>query len=521
MSTQKYGLGKQDFASLRERGFVYVDKTQYIIKLLEGSDCYFLSRPRRFGKSLFLSTLEYFFLGRRDLFQGLAIENYDWDWAAFPIVRINLGEGSFSSPGGLTNRLIEIVEDLEDKYKIQPRGSDPRGRLRNIILKLREKEGKGVIILVDEYEKPLLDAIDKPYFEEYRGILHDFYSVFKNNEESIRFLFITGVTRFGHLNIFSGLNNLRDLSFSEEFSGICGITEAELTETLRPGIERFAEKQELTYDDAVKSLKKYYDGYHFSESMIDIYNPFSLLGCLTESKISTNWFESGSASFLVGLLQEKDYDLTDIEGVEVLASRLKTIPPALDDPIPLLYQSGYLTIKKYSKESGLYRLGYPNYEVKNGMLEILVPYYLGKPSNSVDFPLVRIKAWIEGGEIKQFMEWLSGLFADLSYDVNAKDEREFRNAIYFIFNFIGFREGLTVEKRIATGRIDMVLESRERVYIFEFKVGYSPEEAIRQIRERGYAEPYRGKGKKVYAIGVSFNPYRRIIEDYRIEEMQD
>lgn len=519
MTQQKYGLGKQDFGSLRERGFVYIDKTQYIINLLDGSDSYFLSRPRRFGKSLFLSTLQYFFSGRRDLFKGLAIDSYDWNWEAFPVVRINLGEGSYSHPNGLTERLFEIVEDLELKFGIQPRGVDPRSRLRNIIQNLSATTGKGVVILVDEYEKPLLDAIGKPYFDQYRERLHDFYSVLKNNEESIRFLFITGVTRFGHLNIFSGLNNLRDLSFSEEFSGICGITEEELTSNLQPGIERFASKQGLTFSEAVAVLKRYYDGYHFSENLIDIYNPFSLLGCLTESKISTNWFESGSDTFLVKLLQEKSYDLMDIEGLEVKASRLKTIPPNLDDPIPLLYQSGYLTIKEYSKDTELYRLGYPNYEVKNGMLEILVPYYLGKPANSIDFPLNDIKGWLRDGDIQSFMEWLTGLFADLSYDVHAKDEREFRNAVYFIFNFIGFREDIAVEKQISTGRIDMVLENANYVYIFEFKVNQDPQVGIDQIKAKQYAEPYRGKGKHVIGIGVSFNPCQRIIESYLIEPL--
>lgn len=519
MEELKYGIGKQDFGSLRERGFVYVDKTAFIGRLLDGSDCYFLSRPRRFGKSLFLSTLEYFFSGRRELFQGLAIEAYDWDWGSYPIIRINLGEGSYASQTGLKERLYEILEEAELKYDIQPKGTDPRSRLRNIVQSLMLKTKSKVVILVDEYEKPLLDALNKPYFEEYQGLLHDFYSVFKNNEEYIRFIFITGVTRFGHLNIFSGLNNLRDISFNDDFAGICGITEEELTSTLRSGIERFAEKHNLKYDEALQTLRKYYDGYHFSESLLDIYNPFSLLGSLADSKITTNWFESGSASFLVNLLNRKDYNLTDIEGLEVSASRLKTISPDLSDPIPLLYQSGYLTIKAYSSDTGLYTLGFPNFEVKNGMLEILIPFYLGQPSNSVEIPLKKIRNWLDEGNVESFMEWLTGIFAELSYDVHALNEREFRNAVFFIFNFIGFRENITLEKQIATGRIDLTLVTGKFAYIFEFKVNTDVLSAINQILEKDYAAQFRGQGKEVLAIGVSFDPQRRIIKDYKIEKL--
>lgn len=519
MEQQKYGIGKQDFASLRERGFLYVDKTRFIIKLLEGSDCYFLSRPRRFGKSLFLSTLEYFFSGRRDLFKGLEIENYDWTWEAYPVLRINLSEGSYSRESGLTDRLYEVVEDLEERYQIAPKGRDPRSRLRNIITTLKKTTGRQVIVLVDEYEKPLLDAVSKSYFDDFREQLHDFYSVFKGNEEFIKFLFITGVTRFGHLNIFSGLNNLRDITFNEDYSGICGITKHELTTLLRPGIERFAEKQQLTYEESIEELKRYYDGYHFNEALEDIYNPFSLLGCLAESKISTDWFESGSTSFLNNLLKQKDYNLMDIDGIEVTQARLKTIDPDLSDPVPLLYQSGYLTIKDYCKDSKLYRIGYPNYEVKNSMLEVLIPFYLNQPSNSVEIPLKKIKAWLSHGEIDNFMVWLKGLFAEVSFDVHAKNEREFRNAIFFIFNFIGFRENMEVEKHMAMGRIDLVIETDSYVYIFEFKVGLSAKEALLQIKEKNYPAAYLGKGKKVIGIGVGFNPELRVIETYETETL--
>ena len=381
MIGKRYAIGEQDFKKIITGDGIYIDKTQFIIKLLERWQFFFLSRPRRFGKSLFVSTLENFFLGRRELFKGLAIDSYPWDWETYPVVRIDLSEGDFSRPEGLEERLFEIISEIEEEHNISPSGNTPRARMRNLLRKMAEIYQKNVVILIDEYEKPLLDTIFEPHFDTYKSQLHDFYSVFKNNSSIIRFLFITGVTRFGHLNIFSGLNNLVDISLKDDFAAICGFTEEEMRANISKGIEYFGEKQHLDFDQAIEKLKYYYDGYHFSKSLVDIYNPFSLLDSLSEGNLSTNWFQSGSSSFLVELIKEKNYDLGNIEGIEVTELRLMTINSTLSDPIPLLYQSGYLTIKSYSPELETYTLGYPNYEVKKGVLEILIPLYLGQPAN--------------------------------------------------------------------------------------------------------------------------------------------
>ena len=293
MSQPIYPIGEQSFKNIRESGKVYVDKTTFIPTLLRNK-FYFLSRPRRFGKSLFLSTLENFFFGRRDLFKGLFIDSYDWDWQKYPVIRFNLGEGSYSEPNGLKQRLGEILEENELKYDIPAEGESPRGRLRNLIIKLNDKFGKEVVVLIDEYEKPLLDSIRKNHFTKYKEMIAEFYSVLKSNEERLKFLFITGVTKFGHLNIFSGFNNLNDISLDDEFTSICGITEEEMLEYLRPGIERFAMTYNLDFEGALGRLKKYYDGYHFSRKLVDIYNPFSLLSCLNASRLTSKWFQSGS-----------------------------------------------------------------------------------------------------------------------------------------------------------------------------------------------------------------------------------
>lgn len=365
MERQLYALGEHSFRKIRERGGVYIDKTMFIARLLEEWGFFFLSRPRRFGKSLFTTTLYEFFKGNRQLFKGLYIDSYPWEWEEFPIVKIDLTGGSYSVAEGLTSKLERILSYNQQEYQVDVSGHTPGEKLDSLIKNIKFKFDKNVIILIDEYEKPLLDSLDKEHFDKYRDELRDFYAVLKENVDNIKFLFITGVTRFGNLNIFSGLNNLQDLSLRDEFSSICGLTEEEIIRDLRPGIERLAHKQNIDFNEAFLELKRNYDGYHFSKELIDIYNPYSLLDCLNKSEIAANWFESGSSSFLINLIKTKNYDLSHIDGVEVPESRLKTIGPDLSDPVPLFYQSGYLTIKSYNRESRTYLLGYPNKEVEN------------------------------------------------------------------------------------------------------------------------------------------------------------
>ena len=374
---QKYGLGKQDFKSLRNRDFVYVDKTDFIIRLLEGTDYYFLSRPRRFGKTLFISTLYNFFKGNRELFKGLAIDSYDWNWETYPVIRINLGEGSYSRADGLTERLNEILSEIEKSYGLDACGNDPRSRLHNLILTLNEHFQNHVVVLIDEYEKPLLDTINENFNQRYQKELADFYSVLKNNEESIRFLFVTGVTRFGHLNIFSGFNNLTDISIDDEYASICGITQEEILTYLSPGINELADAWKCSFDDTIAKLKQNYDGYHFSASMVDIYNPFSLLTCLQAKRLSSTWFQSASSRYLLDNLRRNRYDLTALDGSKVDENKLLGSDATMHDPITLLYQSGYLTIKGFNPITQLYTLGLPNQEVATALYSIIIPYYLG------------------------------------------------------------------------------------------------------------------------------------------------
>lgn len=510
-------MGESSFRTIRERGYLYIDKTQYIAKLIRNS-YYFLSRPRRFGKSLFLSTLEQFFLGNRELFKGLYIDTLDYDWQTYPIIRFDLSNGSYSREDGIEERLFECVEKSERRYDVTPAGKTPRARFNHLINALYQKYGKQVVILIDEYEKPLLDTVSKPFHEKYKGELHDFYSVLKDNSENIRFLFITGATRFGHLNIFSGLNNLYDISMEDEYSDICGISEQEIKIYLEPGIKNLSESRNLDYQATIAELKRNYDGYHFSDAMVDVYNPYSLLGCLISGKFTYSWFESGSSSFLVNLIKEKNYDLSEIEGIEVTGSRLKSINSSLTDPIPLLYQSGYLTIKSYSEDDRLYTLGYPNLEVKKGMLEILIPTYLNQPENSLSVPAVRIKEWLSEGKPEEVMEWLTGFFSRIPFDLHFKYEREFQFVICSIFNLMGLEDNLHVEQHTSRGSIDMTIEIEDKVYIFEFKVDKSAEAALQQIEAKRYSDSYRGLHKEIFYIGVKFDPSHHSIEEYKIRK---
>lgn len=519
MMAQKYGIGKQDFASMRERGFVYVDKTQFIIELLEGADYYFLCRPRRFGKSLFLSTLEQFFLGKRELFNGLAIDSYDWNWEAYPVVKISFTSGSFSEPDGLRERMIEILEENEERYSISPKGANPRARLRNLLIELNRKTGKEVVILVDEYEKPLLDAIDNKHFDSYKYELRDFYSVIKNNEDIIRFLFITGVTRFGHLNIFSGLNNLNDISLDDRYASICGITHDELTEYFSPGISDLAVKEGIDFEQALTELKDFYDGYHFSGDLIDVYNPFSLIQCLYSTRFTYKWFSTGSSSFLIDKLRKSHTDISTLEGINVSEDTLSGVDASFFDMVTLLYQSGYLTIKAYNRREKRYTLGLPNYEVKSALYSAIIPYYLGSNYRMDNGKALDFLRFLESGEAHKAMEWLKGFFKGIPYDVKLDYERDFQTVIYSFFALVGLHSQTTLEKQTSDGRIDMVLELKDYVYVFEFKLGDDAGKALSQINSKEYDLPWSATGrKKVFKIGIAFSPEKRGISDFIIED---
>lgn len=516
---QVYGIGEQSFSELRKYGQVYVDKTSSIPLLLKNK-FYFLSRPRRFGKSLFLSTLEQFFSGNKHLFNGLAVENFNWDWAQYPVVRIDFSQGGFHEENALKDRIHYVLESLEKQYDIPPFSGSISSRFDNLLKSLYQKFDRGVVVLVDEYEKPLLDVYGKKIFSTYRDDLAEFYSVFKGNSEIIRFLFLTGVTRFGHLNIFSGLNNLKDISVDERFSTICGITQQEIEEYLNPGVEKLANKIQVTTAEMVELLKKMYDGYHFSSDMKDVYNPFSLLSALDFGEMNFYWAQTGNSTFLLNILKAKNYDLYKLEDTVVSQSELLGLDAEFMNPTTLLYQSGYLTIKNYELKNlrGLYRLGIPNKEVKQSLYSKLIPFYLGKEDQFDDDESQKLNALLEQGKAEDMMRWLAAFFSKASFSTKLRYERDFQFIVYAIFAVVKMLDDIHMEYSMSSGVADLVVETSKFVYLFEFKVDQSPEEALSQIDFRSYSLPWSASGRKVYKIGAVFSSVNNGILQYRIIE---
>lgn len=513
-------IGLQSFEVMRNEGFVYVDKTEYVLRLAAESRVFFLSRPRRFGKSLFLSTLKAYFLGKKELFKGLYIEDAEQKqaelegreaWIKYPVLYLDFNGGIYDTSEGLLNRFLSFFNEYEEIYKST--GLDIPDRFKNLIKKIYETTGKQVVILVDEYDKPLLETmiINEPLNEEYRRILKGFYGVIKACDEYIRFAFLTGVTKFSKVSIFSDLNNLRDISLEKNYSGICGITETELKQVFKPEIDALAEERKLNYEETLAQLKKRYDGYLFHPKGENIYNPFSLLNAFTKKEIGSYWFSTGTPTFLVRTLQhQKEICIRDIlENAEMDENSLQDYRPDMNNPIPILFQSGYLTLKGYDERMGLYKLGFPNDEVKYGFLDNLVPAYTSISKDASGLFIGNFVRAIEKGDTESFMKRMYTACAGLPYSLASKEnvkmrERDYQIAFYIIFSLMG--QFVQTEVVSSKGRADCVVHTDDTVYIFEFKLMGSgtPKEAIQQIKEKGYAEPYKTSGKKIVLIGAVF-----------------
>lgn len=429
----KYPIGKQDFKSLREEGYVYVDKTHFIPKLIEEGSYYFLGRPRRFGKSLFLSTLEYFFKGERGLFEGLDVESYDWNWEKYPVLHIDLNGIDYTVEGNLNVKLNRFLDDSEKQYGVEVDDKDPAVRLGRLIHSIYEIQGLQVVVLVDEYDKPVVDNIDNEGLrEKNRDTLRGFYSVLKSADRYLKMVFMTGVTKFGQMNVFSGLNNIRDISLTTAYNTICGVTEDELRGNFAPGIKKLAEVEDSDYEGALKLLKDNYDGYHFSENCPDLYNPYSLINALADSAIDPYWYATGTPKFLADLLIKENYDLEDLNNISISRDRLLNINNSLEDPVSLLYQTGYLTIKAYDREIREYTLGYPNLEVEKAFFNYLIPNFTIGSNKSVDSQIDEFKRSINKGEAQKAMEAMEAFSADISYDMipYPETERHFQMLLY-------------------------------------------------------------------------------------------
>ena len=515
-----YPIGQQDFKILRENGALYVDKTQFIDKLVTSqSQYYFLARPRRFGKSLFLSTLRYFFEGERQLFTGLHIDSTDWGWEKHPVLYIDLNSGEYTKPNNLDVVIDNLLNKWEEKYDVNNydrTGMDISTRFGNILAAAHNATGRQVVILVDEYDKPLIKNLDREGFEEHREKLAALYSNFKSCAQHIRMVFLTGVSRFSKLSVFSGMNNLKDITFSNEFADICGITEQELSDHFKFGISELAEEYNVSTEEAQARLKKNYDGYRFAANGSDIYNPWSLLNCFSGKKISFYWNETGFPTIVAKALKRVNADLAEYFDTYCSESDLKGLDLTDPNPIALMYQTGYLTIKEFDRELNMYHLGIPNEEVKDGLVNVLIPYYARYKSEADAAKVKDMMKWIKLGRADDFMRSVQTYFAGVSYKLKMENENNFQNALFLVTNLLGLESDAEVET--SDGRIDMLIKTTRYIYIIELKYDKSAEEALAQINSRRYDRPYSGDHRKIIKIGVNFSSKTRTIGDWLIEE---
>ena len=507
----------QSFEAVRKADYLYVDKTKHLERLVTTNKYYFLSRPRRFGKSLFLSTLEAYFLGQKELFKGLYIETVEKDWTEYPVIYLDLNSGIYTTEEELYRVLNYPMQRLEEKYSIDAKEPSLSVRLKNIVLTAFEQTGKQVVILVDEYDKPLISTLDnEELHNKYKTILKGVYSILKECDKYIRFGFLTGVTKFSKISLFSDLNNLMDISLDENYTDICGITEEEIKTNFKEHLQAFAEKENTTKEDILSQLKAMYDGYHFSKNTdVDIYNPFSLINSLTRREFENYWFQTGTPTFLIKLLQENNYDLKDLSEGKITAKDLTSKESMMNAPVALFYQSGYLTIKDYNKKSGAYKLGYPNKEVEESFLDFLLPKYMHTNENASFSYVEKMYENLENGEIEDFLKTMKTFFASVPYDLIKDTENHYQTVIFIICKLIGFI--VEAEYKIVNGRIDMIVRTDNFLYLFEFKFDKSAEEALQQIDSKDYPLAFQQDERKLYKIGVNFSSQTKNIDKYIIQ----
>jgi len=530
--TRELPIGEQRFEILRKRGLIYVDKTMFIPPLLRSAGFYFLSRPRRFGKSLFLSTLEAYFEGKKDSFKGLYLEKWEEEqaaldgreaWQEYPVLHLDLNAKNYENREKLLNILDEHLSFWEKKYEVTEIAKDPEGRFKYLLRHIYETTQKQVIVLIDEYDKPLLLTLEdgaEDLNNEYRKILKGFFAVLKSGTPYLRFVFITGVSRFSKVSLFSDMNHLNDISLNRDFSAVCGITEKELYENFKPEIAALAKEKKYTLKKTKERLRQEYDGYLFVVGSVHVYNPFSLLNAFSNKDLRDYWFLSGTPTFVVHYLKKAHYYLPNLENnVEMDMSSLSDYRVDAASPIPILFQAGYLTIKSYNPQSDLYCLGYPNNEVKFGLIRNLLPSYSNLDTTKVQHFVWQFYEKVCKGDVEAFMEDISSILENIPYSSESKEEVKWREqnyqiAVALIFQFMGMYTQTEVHS--AKGRADCVVHTQDIIYIFEFKLwsAGTAEEALAQIQAQEYYKPLLLQGKQVVLIGTSFDEEKRNIKEY-------
>ncbi len=528
--TMKYPIGIQSFDQIINNGYVYVDKTELIYSLVTEGKIYFLGRPRRFGKSLLVSTLEHYFLGHKDLFKGLKIDSLEQEWLEYPVFHIDFNGSDFMKAGTLEEVLEGTVSAWERKYGKSPDFTDVGKRFVYVLKCAHEKTGHRCVVLIDEYDKPMLDVLDSgrettvdgnriPLEERNREVLRAFYSVFKAADADLQFVLLTGVTKFSQITVFSGFNQPKDISMDERYDTLCGITQEELEHYFADSIAELAVKFRQSISEMKELLKARYDGYHFSTRMVDVYNPFSLLNVFDSMRMADYWFKSGTPTYLVRLLARTRENLDELTGRYYREEMFVDYKATAEKPLPMIYQSGYLTIKDYNMRRNTFLLDFPNDEVKEGFLTVIASDYL-KPKSDINNSVMDMTDALEAGDLETFRKLLTSFLASIPYSMRRKNdeverERYFQYTFYLILRLMSIYTVYT-EKEQSQGRLDCIVETDKYVYIFEFKLDGTAEAALKQIEEKGYARPYEVDARKLYRIGVNFSSETGTLDDWQV-----
>ena len=525
----KYPIGIQDFEQIIQDGYVYVDKTDLVYKLVKGGKIYFLSRPRRFGKSLLVSTLKYYFQGRKDLFKGLAIDSLETEWKEYPVFHLSFGTGNFTESQTLRQILEDYISEKEEEYGRNVNANTLGGRFASLLHAAHKKTGRRAVVLIDEYDKPLLDVLDTNYkgiqdgqefpLEEInRNILKGFYSVFKDADQDLQFVLLTGVTKFSQVSVFSGFNQPEDISMNRRYEALCGITKEELLTVFDSSIRELADDLDISYEETVERLKKKYDGYHFGMKMIDIFNPFSILNCFSSLELRNFWFASGTPTYLVRLLVHCDENINELVGKYYDAPQFIDYKADVERPLPMIYQSGYLTIKDCNKRLSTYLLDFPNEEVRNGFIDAVASGYFKNSSSPTSWG-IDVNTALENGDTVKFEKLMTALLSSISYRFQRKQdpmecERYFQYTFFLIVKMLAFYNTVA-EKETSEGRIDCVVECPNYVYVIEFKLNSSAEAALQQIEEKGYTKPYAADPRTVISLGINFSSQTGTLDGFK------
>ena len=514
---RKYPIGIQTFSEIRERNYLYIDKTQYLVDFIDkGYKYVFLSRPRRFGKSLFASMIHAYYEGRKDLFEGLAMGEYEKDWVKHPVLHFDMSAAQHMDKDMLERYLADMLTDQEAVFGYKSEKQDPNIRLKDLVVTANRLTGRKVALIIDEYDAPLLDVVHEELnLVALRRAMQNFYSPIKSLDPYLEFVFLTGITKFAQLSIFSELNNLFNISMYDKYSAICGISSEELHTQMLPDVERLAEHLHLSVDETFERLKRKYDGYHFSKNSEDVYNPFSLIKALASGDIGDYWFDSGTPTYIIKLLQKYNVGLRDLTGQDAGVSDFDVSPENMTTALPLLYQSGYLTIKHYDPMIDLYTLGYPNEEVRTGMVRSLAANYLTPAEGTNSSFVIKFVKAVIADDMEQALTLMRAYLAGVSYRLSNKTERDVQTIFYLVFSLIG--SFIKVEEESAHGRADVVITLPSVVYVMELKFDGSADAALRQIDEKGYLIPYTADGKRLVKVGVNYSSEERTITEWRIE----